>query len=393
MAAGFILRPYDSKPRQINPNQIRDWGQLFTQAYALLTCETLAYKWFLDNSRERALNLPNLGSDGSLAGYNYFLHTRVFDWSTKTFESEEKKAEHSMLELEPSIEVDSTHFTSIRPRSLREMTADNFNEYSRYQVEPCQLCDILGLNPITVQSLMKNNVLIRSTKTNAYVHNHFDLRKIDTLIGEHTQKCGYLSRIPLDELPESTDKYIELFGESTVFILSLVFSKSNLCMINKSKSKLNGKIYCRKLPLLKHLMSHFKKYDEQIFIESEAMEKFGLSQYDLRELKKNDILHPQPFNHRHVYYKSRHLQQIDKSLFNVGRYCKLRNLNFEEMSSQLAEVGIVPIIGKSIFQCRYQVIRFLKIKEVVEPISTYDKPIKFCPFTRHDPRKAKLLYN
>ena len=72
----------------------------------------------------------------------------------------------------------------------------------------------------------------------------------------------------------------------------LAFGESNLCVIKNSDKKLSARIYFNKFGLIRILMSRFKTNDEKVIIESEAMEMFGLHQSDLRELKKNDILHP-----------------------------------------------------------------------------------------------------
>lgn len=365
MAAGFVLRPYDSNPSQVRINQIKDWELLFTQAYELLKSESVAYTWFLQNSDIRALQLPNLGEAGSLAGFDNFRKKRVYNWSHEKFDNISTKPEN----FPDTNELDSSHFLSHRPLALKPLAEAEFNEYSRYQVDPCQMSDILGFDLSVILTLSKIDVLVSASKTNAYVHNQFDLREIDKLIGKTSKNCDGLERIPFDLRSKSLEQYIDLFDLNIAYILSLAFTNSQKCFISKNMGKLSEKIHCQKIALLKHLSMHFKLDSERNRIESDAMKLYGLSKLDLIELKKHDILHPQPYNRRHVYYKSKHLQMLDKTFFCLGRYCKLRGLEFKEIKSQLSKSGIHPIIGSSIYQCRYQIIRYLKFNEIVDPVN------------------------
>ena len=82
---------------------------------------------------------------------------------------------------------------------------------------------------------------------------------------------------------------------------------------------------------------------------------------------------------------------MEERVFCLGRYCKLRGLHLKTTLKQLELGGIRPVLGKSFFECRYQVIRFLKFNEFVKPRHRYDAPTQFTYLLRRDPRKALLL--
>lgn len=392
LAAGFILRPYDSIPTRVKLSFIDDFSSIFTSAYRLLVSVDFQQHWFQYAEEKRQSEFPFLGHSGTYAGRDHLNATCKLDWQHFS----QSKSLFQVTENSPNAiknEVKPSHFVTMKPLALRRYSNEEFNLYRRYGTTPSQLAQILGLPAAAIIKLMKRDILERSSKTNAYVYNQFDLRHIDGLLKAKALDTDGLTKIPLDNKTENVAKFLGLMRAEIDCLIELALSDSSLCIVSHKGEKLSSRIYCRKIGLIKHLAYRLKNDLNLKIIESEAKAIFGLSDIDIRGLKLNDVLHPQPYNHRHVFYKVSHLLNIDKQLFNLGRYCVLRSLNFKETAKKLFDAGINPIIGKSIFQCRYQVLSYLKYQELRDPICKFHKPVKFIPFTRKDPRKVHLLYN
>ena len=69
-------------------------------------------------------------------------------------------------------------------------------------------------------------------------------------------------------------------------------------------------------------------------------------------------------------------QKIEKRLFNLARYCTLHDLNFSQIFHSLSKVNINPIIGKSYFNSKVQVIRFIKHQKVIISKITEDNKLQ-----------------
>ena len=82
---------------------------------------------------------------------------------------------------------------------------------------------------------------------------------------------------------------------------------------------------------------------------------------------------------------------MEEKVFCLGRYCKLKGLKLKATIKQLELGGIRPVLGKSFFECRYQVVRFLKFNGYVKPSHRYNAPTQFTYLLRRDPRKGLLF--
>lgn len=376
-AAGLILRPFDSVASRIKTAYIYDTGKLFQEAFQLLTSNNARDTWLERARHIRKGEFSFLGQSGSDAGLNSVLNNLHYKWSTAPC-NENKSL--SFLQEPPIEEHNAAMFTTMKPLALRLLSDAAFNVYSRFKTTPEQLAEILGLPPKAVIVLMKKDILERSSKTNAYVYNQFDLRHIDKILASKSKDISGMVPIPFKYNLEQINSLLINLGANIEFVIEEAIKGTNLCRISHSQGQLSERIYCSKVGFLKFLMTRFIADRKRKIIESEAKWLFGLNDFDLRVLKMNKILLPVPHMHLYVYYYLGDLLDIDANLFNLGRYCQLRNLSFEGLSEKLKLVGIKPILGKSIFVCRQQVVRYLKFGEFQTPQTKITTQIKSSIF-------------
>lgn len=356
-AAGLILRPFDSVPSRIRSTQVYDTGLLFKEAFKLLTSNTVRTKWIARATLNRQSEFSFLGKSGIEAGLNSVMNNLRYDWSSISISENSSLTEQDAAIVE---EHDASKFTTLSALPVRKLPPEQFNVYSRFKTTPKQLAEILGLPPKATIELMKKDILERSAKTNAYVYNQFDLRHIDKLLALTSKDTSGMVKIPFKEKGDRVNALLFSLGSNIEFVVEEAIKGTKLCRVAHGQMQFCERIYCKKIGFLKFLMTKFIKDKKRKIIKSEAMNLFGLTDGDLRSLQIKKILTAIPHMHVYEYFYLEDLLNIDNNLFNLGRYCKLRNLSFDNVAGKLKQVGIKPIIGRSIYQCRQQIIRFLR---------------------------------
>ncbi|WP_416305881.1 hypothetical protein [Neptunicella sp. SCSIO 80796] len=395
LAAGYILRPYDCIPAQIKNEEISDWIGLFSKAFKLLTDKETLLNWGSEVFKQKQTRVKGLGVQASLAGIVFLDEHTMLDWpelknardyfsNTLTFKDGIFSGEKLLSEMPEET------FVSKRGRHLKALNEEDIKSYFNYRITLEGLSMVSGIDLEVLEALYKNNTFKTIGAANNYSQNFVDLRDVSRIVTEVSEEVETFTHV----LPDSMNLLIEklmLVNLSMSQFWHFAFSHSNLVRIGEGSEKIIDRAYIDKPALMKFCFKTFTADTNGKLRKSVVMDIFGLSEFDLRELAKHDLLHPMPWNQRHTYYRIKHLINMENKLFCLGRYCELRGLDFQTTASQLESVGIHPVLGRSIFECRYQVLHFLKFNQWIEPKKRYLPPSNFTFLKGRDPRKALLL--
>lgn len=395
LAAGFVLRPYDIVPSQIRNETINEWGELFEKAFLLLTDASALQKWGDAVIHAKHVYLDELGTIAVVSGILYLETRTKLDWP------EIRKVRHSLegkLSAETMsagsakrlTEMHDDYFISKNRRHLTNLSQHELEMYYNYRITLEGLADVLGIELSVVENLYKKKVFTPVGSANSYSKNLVDLRDVNRTVASFSDNVSNLTPLTRDAL-RAIQGGFKLFNAPLSQLWELAFSDSQIAKISRGVEPVSHRLYINKMGVIKFFIRSFKTDVDNKLIKSQAMELYDLTELDLRDLAMHDLLHPMPWSHRHTYYRIKHLKIMEERVFCLGRYCKLRGLHLKTTLKQLELGGIRPVLGKSFFECRYQVIRFLKFNEFVKPRHRYDAPTQFTYLLRRDPRKALLL--
>lgn len=395
LAAGFVLRPYDIVPSPIRNETINEWDELFEKAFLLLTDASALQKWGHAVIGSKHVYLGELGTIAAVSGILYLeTHTKL-DWPeirNVRLYLEEKLSAETINEESPKClkEIHSEYFVSKNRRQLKELSQHELETYYNYRITLEGLADVLGIELSIIEHLYKNKVFTPVGSANSYSKNLVDLRNVNETVASFSGNVSNMTHLSPDALRAIKEGF-KLFNASLSQLWELAFSDSQIAKISRGLEPISHRLYINKIGVIKFFVRSFKTDVDNKLIKSVAMELFDLGELDLRDLAKHDLLHPMPWSHRHTYFRIKHLKSIEEKVFCLGRYCKLRGLHLKTTLKNLELGGIKPVLGKSFFECRYQVIRFLRFNEYVEPRHRYNAPAQFTYLLRRDPRKALLL--
>jgi hypothetical protein len=395
LAAGFILRPYDCIPTQIRLEAVNEWETLFTKAFSLLTDKDSILKWGTEIFNVKQHQVKSIGTHAALAGMIYLENHTKLDWPV--INTVRQYLSTHMISINETVsrdkrlsEMTECTFVSTNKKHLKMLTTKDVKDYYNYRITLDGLAMILGVELDVVKTLHKHKTFKIMSSANSYSQNLVDMREVALKISDVTKNIEGSKHV--------TPKLMSLLIEKLLLVnmdknqlWHIAFTHSHIVHIAHGPEDINSRLYINLPALMKFCLRTFSTDFDRKLIKSSVMEIYGLSELDLRDLAKHNLLHPMPWNQRHTYFRVKHLRDMENKIFCLGRYCKLRGLDIKENLIKLESAGILPVLGKTIFGCRYQVTRFLKFKERVEPIYRYKAPEQYTYLKRLDPRKAFLL--
>ena len=395
LAAGFMLRPYDCVPSQVRLEAVNDWELLFTNAFNILTDKNSLLKWGTEIFNFKQYQIKSIGTEAALAGMIYLEHHTKLDWPVINI-ARQYLSNHLVLtnEIQSAVkqlnEMPESTFVSINKRHIKTLKVEDIENYYNYRITLDGLSMTLGIDLDAVEALYKNKTFKAISSGNSYSQNLVDMREVALKIKDIAKDVKGLTHVTPELMSLCIEKLL-LVNMDKNQLWHIAFSRSNMVNISLGLEDVNSRLHVNLPALVKFCLRTFSTDFDRKLIKPIVMEVYGLSETDLRDLAKHNLLHPMPWNQRHTYFRVKHLRDMESKVFCLGRYCKLRGLDIKESLINLENVGIRPILGKTIFECRYQVTRFLKFKEWVEPTHQYKAPAQYTYLKRLDPRKALLL--
>lgn len=364
LAIGFVLRPFDIVPERVKRNVVSDWGATLELAFALLTDLKVIENWFANIVHMKG----NEFSDTRVlfAGPRYLQRNLKLSWPLAKFVDNVQ----SSTTFELLNELKSIHPSDFGLRPFWKTKGLTHEEQDRQARNKCSIdvvSDILGCSSAQVATLIENGNLkpLRTVKTG--VTTLVDIQEISTVLSSlKVVDCFD------DEEPLLSSNFLTMFYCNRRDVIELVKMQPSLFKVAKSTGALISRLrLTNRKKYLKCIVSLFKNRLSEKVSEEDAITMFGFTRKDLRALWQQELAFVLPWQQYTAYFRLADLVNIDKKVFNLKRYCLVKGINFEEVSAILSCNDINPIAGDSLYQCKAQVLTFLKKGKLIEAVNQF----------------------
>ena len=263
---------------------------------------------------------------------------------------------------------------SWKTKGLNETEQD---ELAQSKTSVDTLADVLSCNVNEANSIITNGFLntLRSAKTG--VTAQVDIRELNAI----TLKVDFQENESFAHNLLSND-FLKLFYCDLADVFEMVFKKPQIFTQSKSTDGFFKRLKVNDTRLfLKTILSKYKgRLDEKI-TEAEAVTLFGFTQKDLKALWQQELAYSLPWQQGATYFRIRDLENIENKVFNLKRYCLVRNIDFDKLKAEISKNNIDPIVGDSFYQCKTQVVTYIKEEKIIQPIRTFKtKRLNNWPF-------------
>jgi len=359
LAASHILRPMDVHPEIIVKTLIFNSADLFMRAYQLLVSSDCRDQWLRHIAKECEYNQFELGEMASAAPLVAFQRGLKSDWV-------ELNAQAPNVSTFAFVEEFGAQEFSYQSRwKTKDKTQEEHNLITRYKCAAPLLSKILSCELDSIYMLSKRG-LFPSLNTKKHSEcTYFDLREVNNSLLNTFIHCkvNIINYVSLKEFKD----YLTHFGITESSFIEALLESNAQTILTEGESPFFKRL---KIPIFSafRAIKRVVVNSEAQKIEHEASQKlYSLSDIDMRALLFYKKIQPQKWQQVSAYYKVNDFENLEKDYFNLARYCKIRGLNFEKISSELAANNITPIIGKSYYKSRYQVVRFIKTGTIYHP--------------------------
>lgn len=373
LAVGFVLRPFDIVPERVNRNSLKKWEHIFEAAFSLLTNARNIENW-LANIR---VNSRFTEYRSIFAGPRFLIRNAKIDWPIL----EKVLVESNMDNGFPVTEITSP----IRPKDFgikpswktKRLNETEQDELAQSKTPVDTLADVLSCNVNEANSIITNGFLktLRSAKTG--VTAQVDIRELNAII----IKVDFQENETFDHNLLSND-FLKLFYCDLADVFEMVYKTPQIFTQLRSTEGFFKRLKVNDTrQFLKTILSIYKgRLDEKVTVV-EAVALFGFTQKDLKALWQQELAYSLPWQQGVTYFRIRDLENIENKVFNLKRYCLVRNIDFDKLKAEMSKNNIDPIVGDSFYQCKTQVITYIKEGEFIQPIRTFKtKRLNNWPF-------------
>jgi len=361
LMASHLIRPLDNHPESIAKKRIINSGELFNAAYKMLTDVNLCGTWLKHLHANRATELVNLGKEAIEAPFCHVISLLNLDnWPMTNKSIMPSVNRSSQISF---IENDVEEFSIQTQWKTKNKDTVEQNTLAQYKCSAQLLAKILGCEINTVLSLSKYG-LFSSLNTKSYSENtYIDLREVDQCLPNSFNFEGYISKNILSFT--EIKRILPHFNiKESCFITTIIRDQIPVSLIQGTLpffTRLQITTYMIYRTLTKMILVDSKDKIEH----SKAMNCYHLKEVDIRALLHNKKITTQKWRQVATYYKTIDFELMEKSYFNLSRYCYFRGLNFTAISERLKLKGILPALGKSYYDHRRYVIHFIKTGKVI----------------------------
>jgi hypothetical protein len=360
LMASHLIRPLDNHPESITKKRIVNSGELFNKAYRVLTDTNLCSIWLKHLYANRATRLACLGKDAIEAPFCHVINLLNLDnWpitNKPITSSVSKRSQFSFIE-------NAVEEFSIQTQwKTKNNDIVEQNTLAQYKCSIQLLVKILGCELNTVCSLSRYG-LFCSLNTKDYSEStYIDLREVEQCLPNSFNFGGYVDNNILSFT--EIKRILPHFNiEESCFITTIIRDKVPVSLIQESLpffTRLQITTYMFYRTLKKMILEDSNDKIEH----SKAMHCYRLREVDIRALLHNKKITTKKWRQVATYYKTIDFELMEKSYFNLARYCYFRGLNFTAISERLKLKGILPALGKSYYDHRRYVIHFIKTGNV-----------------------------
>jgi hypothetical protein len=361
LMASHLIRPLDNHPESITKKRIVNSGELFNKAYRVLTDVDLCGTWLKHLHANRSTGLASLGKGAIEAPFcNVISLLNLDNWpitNKSIMPSVNKSSKFSF------IENDVEEFSIQTQWKTKNKNIVEQNTLAQYKCSAQLLAKILECELNTVFSLSRYG-LFSSLNTKGYSENtYIDLREVDQCLPNSFNFEGYVGKniLSFTEIKRILPHFN--IAESC-FITTIIRDQVPVSLIQESLS------FFTRLQITTYMF--YRTLKKMILVDSndkiehsKAMHCYRLREVDIRALLHNKKITTQKWRQVATYYKTVDFELMEKSYFNLARYCYFRGLNFTAISERLKLKGILPALGKSYYDHRRYVIHFIKTGKVI----------------------------
>lgn len=373
LAVGFVLRPFDIVPERVNRNSLANWEIIFESAFLLLTNVRYIENWIGSiRANSRFTDYRSI-----FAGPRFLIRNAKMDWPTLEKVLVETNINDSISVAEELSSISPKDF-GIKPSwKTKGLSDTEQDELAQGKCSVDTLADILSCNVNEANSIITKGFVKTLRAAKAGVTAQIDIRELSTIVltidfqDNETFAHNLLS-----------NDFLKLFNCDLADVFEMVCKTPYIFTQSKStdgffkRLKLNDVRH-----YLKTILSIYKgRLDEKV-TEVEAVALFGFTQKDLKALWQQELANSLPWQQGATYFRIRDLENIENKVFNLKRYCLVRDIDFDKLKAELSKNNIDPIVGDSFYQCKTQVITYIKEGEFIQPIRTFKtKRLNNWPF-------------
>ncbi|MEC8325941.1 MAG: hypothetical protein VX100_07580 [Pseudomonadota bacterium] len=373
LAVGFVLRPFDIVPERVNRNRLNEWVHIFESAFSLLTNVRNIENWF-----------GNIQANSKFADYRsiyagprLLIRHAKMDWPTLENVLADANIDKCFPVTEKLSAVCPKDF-GIKPRWKTKGLSDvDQDELAQSKCSVDTLADILSCNVNEANSIAMRGLVKTLTSAKTGVTVQIDIREVNTIV----LKVDSQERDNYEHILISND-FLKLFYCDLADVFEMVCKTPQIFSQIKSKGGFFKRLKVNNTrQFLKTILSIYKgRLDEKV-TEAEAVALFGFTEKDLKALWQQELAYSLPWQQGAIYFRIRDLENIENKVFNVKRYCLIRNIDFDKLKSEMSENNIHPIAGDCFYQCKTQVITYINEGKFIQPISTFKaKRLNNWPF-------------
>lgn len=373
LAVGFVLRPFDIVPERVNRNALKTWDHIFESAFSLLTNVRNIQNW-----------LANIRANGRFTDYrSIYAGPRFLNRNTKMEWPilEQVLAETNINEcisVAEELSAISPKNFGIKPSwKTKGLSDTEQDELAQCKCSVDTLADILSCNVNEANSIITNGFVKTLRAAKAGVTAQIDIRELSTIV----LKVDFHGNGIFAHNLLSND-FLKLFYCDLADVFEMVCKTPQIFTQSKSTDGFFKRLKVNDTrQFLNTILSKYKgRFDEKI-TEVEVVALFGFTQKDLKALWQQELAYSLPWQQGATYFRIRDLENIENKVFNLKRYCLVRNIDFDKLKAEMSKNNIDPIVGDSFYQCKTQVVTYIKEGKIIQPIRTFKtKRLNNWPF-------------
>lgn len=378
LAVGFVLRPFDIVPERVNRNSLKKWEHILEVALSLLTNARKIENW-LANIRA---NTRFTDYRSIYAGPRFMIRNAKMEWPIFKQVLAETNINECISVAEELSSISPKDFgikPSWKTKGLNETEQD---ELAQSKTPVDTLADVLSCNVNEANLIIKNGFLktLRSAKTG--VTAQVDIRELNAIV----LKVDFQENETFANNLLSND-FLKLFYCDLADVFEMLRNTPKIFTQSKSTDGFFKRLKVNDTrQFLKTILSIYEgRLDEKV-TEAEAVTLFGFTQKDLKALWQQELAYSLPWQQGATYFRIRDLENIENKVFNLKRYCLVRNIDFGNLKAEMSKSNIDPIVGDSFYQCKTQAITYIKEGKSIQPIRTFKtKRLNNWPFQQIQP--------
>lgn len=373
LAVGFVLRPFDIVPERVNRNALKTWDHIFESAFSLLTNVRNIQNWLANiRANSRFTDYRSI-----FAGPRFLIRNTKMEWPILEQVLAETNINECFSVAEELSSISPKDF-GIKPSwKTKGLSDTEQDELAQSKCSVDTLADILSCNVNEANSIITNGFVKTLRAAKAGVTAQIDIRELSTIV----LKVDFQGNGTFDNNLLSND-FLKLFYCDLADVFEMVCKTPQIFTQSKSTDGFFKRLKVNDTrQFLNTILSKYKgRLDEKI-TEVEAVALFGFTQKDLKALWQQELAYSLPWQQGATYFRIRDLENIENKVFNLKRYCLVRNIDFDKLKAEMSKNNIDPIVGDSFYQCKTQVVTYIKEGEIIQPIRTFKtKRLNNWPF-------------